>query len=76
MTKLLEQAIAQVRELPEDEQDAVAARVIELVNEKHGSSLRLTEAQAAEVRRRLAEKNPKILSLAEFNERMRQRYGV
>ena len=76
MTKLLEQAIAQIRELPEDQQDAVAARVIELVDEKNRSSLRLTEAQADEVRRRLAEKDPKILILAEFNERMRQRYGV
>lgn len=32
----------------------------------------LTEEQAAEVRRRLAEKNPKTLTLAEFNERLRR----
>jgi hypothetical protein len=32
--------------------------------------------QAAEVRRRLAEKNPKTVTLAEFNERLRRRYGL
>jgi hypothetical protein len=38
--------------------------------------LRLTEVQAAEVRRRLAEENPKTVTLAQFNERLRRRYGV
>jgi hypothetical protein len=33
MTKLLEQAIAQIRELPEDQQDAVAANLINLMDE-------------------------------------------
>jgi hypothetical protein len=33
MTKLLEQAIAQIRELPEDQQDAVAANLITLLDE-------------------------------------------
>jgi len=36
----------------------------------------LTDVQAAEIRRRLAERNPKTLTLAEFNERLRRRYGI
>ncbi len=40
------------------------------------SGLKLDEEQAAEVRRRLAETNPKTLSLAEFNEHLRRRYGI
>jgi len=40
------------------------------------STLRLTEEQAAEVRRRLAETNPKTLTLAELNAHLRRRYGV
>ena len=34
MTKLLEQAIAQVRELPEDQQNAVAANLINLIDDR------------------------------------------
>ena len=34
MTKLLEQAIAQVRELPEEQQDAVAANLINLIDDR------------------------------------------
>jgi hypothetical protein len=33
MTKLLEQAIAQTRELPEDQQDAVAANLMNAIND-------------------------------------------
>ena len=40
------------------------------------SGLRLTDAQADEVRRRRAETNPKTMTLAEFNERLRRRYGI
>ena len=46
------------------------------MEEQDSSPLRLTDEQAAEVRRRLAEPNPQTLTLAEFNERLRQRYGV
>ena len=34
MTKLLEQAIVQVRELPEEQQDAVAANLINLIDDR------------------------------------------
>jgi len=43
MTKLLEQAIAQVRELPEEQQDAVAANLINLIDD------RLTEDEEREL---------------------------
>jgi len=52
------------------------AHVVELMEEQDKSDVCLTDEQAAEVRRRLAEVNPKTLTLAEFNERLRRRYGV
>jgi hypothetical protein len=58
------------------ERQADVAHVVELMEEQDRSDLRLSEEQAAEVRRRLAEKNPKTMTLAEFNERLRRRYGV
>jgi hypothetical protein len=58
------------------ERQADVAHVVELMEAQDNSGLRLTDEQAAEVRRRLAEKDPKTLTLAEFNERLRQRYGL
>jgi hypothetical protein len=58
------------------ERQADVAHVVEIMEEQDKSEVRLTDAQAAEVRRRLAEKNPKTFTLAEFNERLRRRYGV
>ncbi|HVA15671.1 MAG TPA: hypothetical protein VNF99_20660 [Stellaceae bacterium] len=58
------------------ERQADVARVVEIMEEQDKSGVQLTDEQAAEVRRRLAEKNPKTLTLAEFNERLRRRYGV
>ena len=55
---------------------ADVVQVVELMEKQDTSKLRLTDEQAAEVRRRLAEKDPKTLTLAEFNERLRRRYGV
>jgi hypothetical protein len=46
------------------------------MEEQDTSPLRLTEEQAAEVRRRMADPNPKTMTLAEFNERLKRRYGV
>jgi hypothetical protein len=45
------------------------------MEEPDNSTLQLSDEQAAEVRRRLAEQNPKTVTLAEFNERLRRRYG-
>ncbi|HLI20469.1 MAG TPA: hypothetical protein VKV32_05090 [Stellaceae bacterium] len=58
------------------ERQADVAHVVEIMEEQDKSDVRLTDEQAAEVCRRLVEKSPKTLTLAEFNERLRQRYGV
>jgi hypothetical protein len=58
------------------ERQADVAHVVEIMEEQDKSELRLSDEQAAEVRRRLAEKNPKTNTLAEFREHLRRRYGV
>ena len=58
------------------ERQADVVHVVEIMEEQDRSDLRLSDEQAAEVRRRLVEKNPKTITLAEFNERLRRRYGV
>ncbi|MFZ0422879.1 MAG: hypothetical protein WAL80_08375 [Xanthobacteraceae bacterium] len=59
---------------PERQADVV--RVVEVMEQQDKSELRLSDAQAAEVRRRLADPSEKTITLAEFNERLRRRYGV
>jgi predicted transcriptional regulator len=54
MTKLLEKAIAKVRELPEDEQDALAAALLAMTGEEP-PTIRLDEVTRAAVREGLAE---------------------
>jgi hypothetical protein len=51
-----------------------AAKVLESMEAQDKTTYRLTEKQAAEVQRRRAETDPKTLSLAEFNDRLRP-YG-
>jgi hypothetical protein len=46
------------------------------MEDQDNGRIRLSDEQAAEVRRRLAEKSPKSMTLAEFNKRLRRRYGV
>jgi TPP-dependent pyruvate/acetoin dehydrogenase alpha subunit len=60
MTRLLEQALRQIEELPESEQNAAAAALLDYV--KHMREMRLTEAQIAEVRRRKADPGRKLVS--------------
>jgi hypothetical protein len=53
--------------------------VIEVVKQMEAqdrSGLHLNDEQLAEVQRRRAERNPKTMTLAEFNARLRRRYGV
>ena len=59
-----------------EERQADVAHVVEIMEQQDKSNVHLTGEQAAEVRRRLAEKNPKALTLAEFNERLRRRYDI
>jgi hypothetical protein len=56
---------------PERQADLV--HVVELVEAQDNSTLRLTDEQLAEVRRRRAKKNPKYVSLAEARRRFRGR---
>ena len=55
---------------------ADVAEVVKLMEAQDRSGLRLTDEQAAEVRRRRAQANPNTMTLAEFNMRVRRRYGV
>jgi hypothetical protein len=68
MTKLLEQAVRQVEQLPEAEQDAAAAALLDYV--KHMRDTHLTDAQVAEVRRRRADPNRMLISREEARERI------
>jgi len=76
MTKdQVKEILDRVRTWPPERQ-ADLAHVAELMEEQDRSGLQLTDEQLAEVRRRRAEKNPKRTTLAEFNERLRRRYGI
>lgn len=68
MTKLLEQALRQIEQLPEGEQNAAAGALLDYV--KHMHDIRLTDAQVAEVRRRRADPNRKLLTLEEARDRI------
>jgi hypothetical protein len=72
MTKLLNEAIRQVEQLPEGEQDAAAGALLDYVRHMH--EIQLTDAQVAEVGRRIADPNRKLLSLAEARARV-ERFG-
>lgn len=58
---------------PERQEDA--ADILMSIEAQDRSGCRLSDEQLAELRRRRAERNPQILSLAEFDERLR-RFGV
>jgi hypothetical protein len=47
-----------------------------MMEEQDKSDLCLSDEQAAKVRRRLAEKNPETITLAQFKAHLRRRYGV
>jgi hypothetical protein len=53
------------------ERQADVAHVVEIMEEQDHSTLRLTDEQLAEVRRRRAKKNPKYVSLADARKRFR-----
>jgi hypothetical protein len=68
MTKLLDQALRQVEQLPEGDQDAAAGALLDYV--KHMRDISLTDEQVAEVRRRMSDPNRRLLSHAEALERI------
>ena len=71
MTKLLDEVIAKVRQLPEDEQNAVAGALLDYLQSTR--EVQLNDAQLAEVRRRRAVKNPVKFTLEELDDRLRRR---
>lgn len=76
MTKeQVKEILDRVQTWPTERQEDVA-EIVRLMEAQDRSGLRLSDEQAAEVRRRRAETNPKTTTLAEFNERLRRRYGV
>jgi len=76
MTKdQVQRVLERVKSWP-DARQADLAQIVELMEQQDNSPVRLTEEQAAEVRRRIADPNPKTTTLAEFNQRLKQRYGV
>jgi len=58
---------------PERQQDAV--EILMSIEVQDRSEYRLDDEQLAELRRRRAEENPEVLTLAEFDKRLR-RFGV
>jgi hypothetical protein len=68
MTKLLEEALRQVEQLPPDDQNAAAGALLDYV--KHMREIRLTDAQVEELGRRIANPNRKLLSHAEARARI------
>jgi hypothetical protein len=69
MTKLLEQTLREVEQLPESEQDAAAGALLDYLS--HREETRLTDEQLAEVRRRRADPDRKLVSHDEARERIR-----
>lgn len=55
------------------ERQADVAQVVTLMEEQDKSTLRLSDEQVAEVKRRLADPNPKFLTLEEVRERFARR---
>lgn len=68
MTKLLRDALRQVELLPEAEQDAAAGALLDYL--AHRNDLRLSDEQLAEIRRRRADPNRKLVSHDEARARI------
>lgn len=56
---------------PERQEDVV--RLLDEMAEQDASDYRLSDEQVAEVKRRMADPNPQVLTLEEFNERFKDR---
>jgi len=69
MTGKIEQAWTELLELPEDEREVAADAILDYAG---GRDISLSDEQVAEVNRRLAEPNPKTLTITEFRARLRK----
>ena len=74
MSNLIEDAIDVLRNLPDDVQ-ATAARAIIDYGAGHDDDLRLSDEQAVEVERRMADPNRAFLTIDEVHSRLR-RFGA
>ena len=70
MIKLLRDAIKQVEQLPDGEQDAAAIAMLDYLT--HRRDLRVSDEQLAEIRRRRADPNRKLVSHEEARERIKR----
>ena len=74
MTKLLQDAIEKLKELPASRQNELAAALIEATDGDQGE-YHLSDEQVEEVRLRRANPNRKFVSVAEARKRLRH-FGV
>ena len=73
MSQLLDQAVERLRELPETDQDLAAVELMSFVNQFDRRQIQLSDEDVAELDRRLAAKNPKTLTMAELDARLKRR---
>jgi len=71
----VEKVLERVKRWPPERQ-ADLAHIAELMEEQDKSPVRLSDQQAAEVRRRIADPDPQTITLAEFSRRLKERYSV
>lgn len=74
MSKLIEDAVRVLRDLPEDVQQAAARAIIEY-GAGYDEDVQLSDAQVVEVERRRADPNRVLLPLDEVRNRLRP-FGV
>ena len=70
MTKLLRDAISQVEKLPDGEQDAAAAAMLDYL--AHRKGLSVSDEDLAEIRRRRADPNRKLVGHEEARARIKR----
>jgi hypothetical protein len=70
MTKLLRDTIERVEQLPDGEQDAAAVAMLDYL--AHKGDLRVSDEDLAEIRRRRADPNRRLVSHEEARERIKR----
>ena len=70
MTKLLRDVIKQVEQLPDGEQDAAAAAMLDYL--EHRQRLHVSDEDLAEIRRRRADPSRKLVSHEEARARIKR----
>lgn len=70
MTRLLRETLKQIEQLPDNEQDAAAAAMLDYLT--HRRELRVSDEQLAEIRRRRADPDRKLVAQDEARERIKR----